>query len=268
MAAANNGYITEFSTVAPDPFYNAFKDTGFAPAISSVSLIYAILSAFGIGGNSTIVFVTLTNRSLQGTTCNYLLAALSFFDIFHQMSHFWFAYVTISGRNFIGLWTCLNVQTIPLFGLNMAQFLLLFIGMDRFFSLLLPNIHESFNKRIYVFLVLVICASCSSYFVILAYQFALQNPNVPVTCVLPECYRGYLVDLFFRIWTILNILTVLFYAAIWGMMRKATTSSETTRRLFKSILIITLVLMLGFLTTGLLRTVTSYLPPSALNSEK
>lgn len=119
-------------------FYNKYKDTGVIWIAFPALTIILTFVFIGFWGNSNIVIATWKTKSLHGP-CNYLLALSAFTDSVHGLAQLVQAVIFYTGINFIPLRICIFLQTIPLTGLNFGIILILLIGIDRVFSVMLPG---------------------------------------------------------------------------------------------------------------------------------
>ena len=71
-------------------------------------------------------------------TCGLLLSIGAAGDILHQSSHYFMGYLMLSGKVFTHLDTCVYINIIPVIGLNMGVFMILFTAVDRLISVLFP----------------------------------------------------------------------------------------------------------------------------------
>ncbi|GMS94483.1 hypothetical protein PENTCL1PPCAC_16658, partial [Pristionchus entomophagus] len=140
---------------------------------------------------------------------------------------------------------CIILQIIPSFGLPAGLFLVLLIGIDRLLSVYFPIFYKFKNVRRYLMYhgLAIIC------YALLQYSFAyvyFEDRNV--ICGPPEIYQGKAKALWGSLSFTVIILSVILYYAVWRKL-KNTPSMANDHRLFRSILAIMGVLILGWLLT-------------------
>lgn len=74
---------------------------------------------------------------MKGTT-NILLALVSAFEVFHQLSHFIYFFNVTLGQRFIDYFLCVKIQSISILGLNALQITLTSTSVDRLISTMVP----------------------------------------------------------------------------------------------------------------------------------
>ena len=74
---------------------------------------------------------------MKGTT-NILLALVSAFEVFHQLSHFIYFFNVTLGQRFIDYFFCVKIQSISILGLNALQITLTATSVDRLISTMVP----------------------------------------------------------------------------------------------------------------------------------
>ncbi|KAE9554005.1 hypothetical protein FO519_002765 [Halicephalobus sp. NKZ332] len=85
------------------------------------TILRIVLQIIGMLGNVSIAVATIQHKHFRGT-CGILLAAAAISDSLHQLSHYYFGYLTLSGINFTSLKTCVIINTVPLIGLSSGMF--------------------------------------------------------------------------------------------------------------------------------------------------
>jgi hypothetical protein len=71
-----------------------------------------------------------------------MIAAAAFSDIAHQCAHFILGYYIYSNQNFSPLGQCYWFQFLPVFWMNFGGFIVLSIGLDRFYSVFQPTRYD------------------------------------------------------------------------------------------------------------------------------
>uniref|UniRef100_A0A915DIH6 G-protein coupled receptors family 1 profile domain-containing protein n=1 Tax=Ditylenchus dipsaci TaxID=166011 RepID=A0A915DIH6_9BILA len=100
----------------------------------------------------------------------------------------------------------------------------------------------------------------SIYLFSVAYQFALQNSQWQVICVYSGCFLNEAGRAMFRSCVIFNGLTVISYIIIGILMVKinATQQIKESRQIFKSLIMIMVVVIIGWMVNGILEIVMPY----------
>uniref|UniRef100_A0A7E4VI34 G_PROTEIN_RECEP_F1_2 domain-containing protein n=1 Tax=Panagrellus redivivus TaxID=6233 RepID=A0A7E4VI34_PANRE len=225
-----------------DTFFTLHRDHRLMiPALIALCIILT-LDVIGITTNFFVVFVTFRSSRLRNTT-NYFICLSCIFDSLHVLAHFYLGYVVVTGSNFEGLQGCLYKVTLPLIGLNMGVALIVMTSFDRLLSVLLPNIHASMHKGIYIGGVLTVCASYTAYILGISYLNAAENPDLEVICLIVEAMHGHPSTTWAATTCGSTLIAVFNYVIIGVCIKLKIGKSETTERLYKSLTILTVLMM-------------------------
>ncbi|KAI1698440.1 serpentine type 7TM GPCR chemoreceptor srsx domain-containing protein [Ditylenchus destructor] len=216
-----------------------------------------LINFIGISGqlmNIFVVYVTIRNRSMR-STCNYLLAMLSFFEFLHQSGHLVALYVALSGFNFIPYLASMNFQVQAMFGLYASQIALLAIAVDRLLSVIFPIASRNFKLSLYLGLLTLTCCAVGAFGAVDCYLIALSNPNLPVTGHMSDLFTtGAFAEIFHEICLYSNAISVVCYVIIgfmlWKSVKKTVSGVDKTkynRRIYKALVAIVLFVLGGYL---------------------
>uniref|UniRef100_A0A914P849 G-protein coupled receptors family 1 profile domain-containing protein n=1 Tax=Panagrolaimus davidi TaxID=227884 RepID=A0A914P849_9BILA len=241
-----------------NPFYEKYKNYGViwpvAPAL--LAILACVIIGFWCNGN--IVVATWKTRSLHGT-CNYLLAISAAADSIHGTSQFIQAFIFFTGINFIPLRLCVYLQTFALSGLNFGIILILLIGIDRVYSVMLPGRHRTMNSNQYMIFMMIICMGYNIILLYFTYDFALKNPKEPSGCSIVDAMPSTPGNIWFYLCVILNILTVLCYVVVWLAIKFKSGVSNSTKRVFKSLSLVTASVFFGWTINAVCRLTLTFL---------
>ncbi|KAI6190447.1 G-PROTEIN-RECEP-F1-2 domain-containing protein [Aphelenchoides bicaudatus] len=207
-----------------DPFFERYKDHDFIwPFLPGVILFIPVILT-GTIGNISVFVVTIRTKTLRNI-CNYLLAISCVCDVAHASSLYLTLFIIITRTNFIPLRICFFSQLIPQIGLNVGLALTMMIGIDRLISVIFPLRHRNFNTAIYLSVLLTFCIAYAFKIISKGYFNMLKNPDELVSCTIVDALPG------------------------------DADVNEATKRIFKSLSVIMLFLLFGWLFNAAMRTV-------------
>uniref|UniRef100_A0A915DR75 G-protein coupled receptors family 1 profile domain-containing protein n=1 Tax=Ditylenchus dipsaci TaxID=166011 RepID=A0A915DR75_9BILA len=213
-------------------------------AISWVLYASAMLAAFL---NLALVYITYKNRSLH-KTYNILLAASAVTGIAHELGFNTTIFLLSKGQILTELLTCFYAQSYAVFGVTFSYTSLLVIAIDRLISVLLPVWHRKLGGFVYIFVLsLIVSGLFSIYMFAFAYIYARNHPKFMVVCMHSAVFIGYVGPFQFQSCLTFSIMTIFCYALIWILLRtKKSGDVKSTRRIFKSLVVILIVVFCGW----------------------
>ncbi|KAI6234947.1 G-PROTEIN-RECEP-F1-2 domain-containing protein [Aphelenchoides fujianensis] len=245
--------ITDLDKATTPAEYMFAKYHGKGPQVELYlpALFLFLVMWCGYFGNGLVVLATWKNRALHGT-CNLFLALSCLGDIMHQSAHWAFAYVTVSGINFIPYRHCLYADTIPQVGCTLTICMTFFVGLDRLFSVLLPAHYRQVNTRIYAGICIGITALIAAYGLYCSYSFAFgAGKDVLVSCIIIDSMSPSFAQQWFLLCVVLNLLDIFVYSACWYLIQHRTGNNESMKRVFRSLLAIMFSVAFGWLVNAL-----------------
>ncbi|KAI6221643.1 G-PROTEIN-RECEP-F1-2 domain-containing protein [Aphelenchoides besseyi] len=232
----------------PEYMYLTYKAAGPQPKIFMAAIFDFVVMLFGYFGNVMVIYATIRNKTLQGS-CNYFLCQACFGDLLHQSSHWIFAYVTVSGINFIPYRTCLYFNSIPVCGIAFSFLGTFYVGIDRFIAVLMPTRYRSINTKLYVGFFYGITVLIAAYFLYLSYTF--KDNGILVTCIIIDSLGGDAVQLFFQLCVLINVADLIIYTLVWTLLRTKAGNNDSMKRVFRSLQVIMFSVAAGWLLTAL-----------------
>ncbi|KAH7711310.1 hypothetical protein AAVH_21393 [Aphelenchoides avenae] len=183
----------------PIRMYAYFEDAGFLPLVVVLIAVKAIIAIFGIVMNAGLAWITYRNSAVY---------ELSFLITFG---------VVVSGKNVIPFMTCVYLQLIPTYCKYFTLCLMVFIGLDRLKSILMPT-------------------------------------DVAV-CTSSEISKWYAQKWTFTSAVVLNVSSASIYLVIFILLRtsKAAKNLESTARVYKSLCIIVTIEVVGWGSNSLMQ---------------
>ncbi|KAH7719655.1 Protein SRSX-30, partial [Aphelenchoides avenae] len=246
----------------PNPLqelFDLYHDKGpIWPSIPATAIML-IVAITGIFGNLSVVYGTWKNKSLHGT-CNYLLALACFFDAMHMLTLFFLSYVMFTATNFVPFRLCVIVQSVPILGIACGIILTFFVAFDRVFSVVFPMQHRSLNVPTYLSVLVVICLAYSAWFLYVVHSFAIHAPaETQVPCAIVDAMPQYVGDYFFMTVIVMCVLTVACYVTVGLILKLKAGANESTRKIFKSLVVISGVVVVGWMVNAVMRVALSAL---------
>ncbi|KAI6216497.1 G-PROTEIN-RECEP-F1-2 domain-containing protein [Aphelenchoides besseyi] len=233
--------------MSDETFYSVYlnRPEVFAPA-KPVSVLLLCITLIGIVGNLLIPILTWRSPKLRNS-CNYLLSFYCITNLMFQVGNFTFAFIVLSGINFIPLSTCFKLQFIPSIGLTSSSLLPMLIGIDRLISIYFPMRHSRLNLKLIMSICGFVWLLNSSFGARIGYENVQEYTEGMVCCLVPSVL---LIDntnatYFLTNNAIMNSISVLCYLIMWIRISYSGNVSETTKKSFTSFAAIMSTLLVG-----------------------
>ncbi|KAL3102637.1 hypothetical protein niasHT_021843 [Heterodera trifolii] len=206
------------------------------------SLFRWLLSLPGLLFNGALLHTIICQKSLR-STCSTLLAIGSFLDIVSLLTFSVTFVVTLSGQNFISLFTCYFLQLLPNLSIFSSVWIVFFVGFDRLIAVLFPlrcNLLEK-HLLLYISPMLFVTFGYSIYMVVMAANWALFTyPDWPVLCTNSDAFAfGMAAETALRNGLLIDCTSFLFYILVAIVLifrwKKMSGSEMDKHRLFKSL---------------------------------
>nr|CAD2168136.1 unnamed protein product [Meloidogyne enterolobii] len=235
-----------------DPIYVEFKDKGISAPLVLLISIKVFVCLIGIILNGDLVLITWKTKNLRGA-CNVQIALNAFSICIQQSSTFVTLFVVLSGKNFISLIYCGIIQIIPLFFSMFTNGIALSIGVDRLLSVLFPIWYALHDKRNYLVIIIISCCIYSVIVPVIGLKISLENPEIPVICTVIDTVQkeaSWIVIMML----IVNLTSVFCYINVWIiLMFKKSSMKKKQINVFKSLSMILLMEICGWITNYLMR---------------
>ncbi|KAK0402527.1 hypothetical protein QR680_016384 [Steinernema hermaphroditum] len=206
--------------------------------------IYAVLTVLSNIFNFIIIIVTVRNKHLHNV-CNILIAIQAFGDA----SITWTVPVMVYNayvKNLIPISTCYWIHVLPTTSMNFATLMILFIGIDRLFVVTYPTRYASVNKMRYLTGLLVICVCYSAANLTATY---VTRSDDMVLCYLADAMTGRGKDFWGLTQVLINISVVVVYSKLRNGLKKRSGALTRTTRIFRSIYLIMVFYICGWVVT-------------------
>ncbi|KAL3106086.1 hypothetical protein niasHT_025475 [Heterodera trifolii] len=176
-------------------------------------------------------------------TCSTLLAIGSLLDIVSLLTFSVTFVVTLSGHNFVSLFTCYFLQLLPNLSIFSSVWIVFFVGFDRLIAVLFPlrcNLLEK-HLLLYISPMLFVTFGYSIYMVVMAANWALFTyPDWPVLCTNSDAFAfGMAAETALRNGLLIDCTSFLFYILVAIVLvfrwKKMSGSEMDKHRLFKSL---------------------------------
>ncbi|GMT16006.1 hypothetical protein PFISCL1PPCAC_7303, partial [Pristionchus fissidentatus] len=188
--------------------------------------------------------------------CNILIGACALFDVIHQLGKFPQNWQIYFGGTLDSL-SCsviMALQFLPILGVSAGTMTVLCIGIDRFLSIAAPTTYRNMSTAAYLTSwytdEFTLCPFDCSYHEI---YYLSRRDGI---CNIPQVYHGNAI----RIWTmfafILNLTALIFYIVTWRLIR----SKDNLARIFRTILLVTILDIGGWALTCIVVAVTYSVP--------
>ncbi|CAI5451240.1 unnamed protein product [Caenorhabditis angaria] len=216
------------------------------PLLIFLLFSYSTLFIFGFFGNSIIVIITIKNRSLR-TCCGILIAFASVFDIllFTTVLNFIFSVFIFEPTQ----QTCFYMSIPADIGAFTSNLYLLVIGIDRLLSVSKPFFYRTLeqNKKKYIIFMNFIPWSYAIF--LISRAFHETDIETKVICLIPSSLKDTF-ELFTTTSFISNLFVPIIYLSVWFKV-KHFSNNKKSPAIFKSLLIIVTMTMLGWTATNM-----------------
>ncbi|KAI1718261.1 serpentine type 7TM GPCR chemoreceptor srsx domain-containing protein [Ditylenchus destructor] len=248
--------------IGPQAWQYCNNRDGFSPSLFTATVPLYITAMIGALCNVSVIYVTFRYRSLNNSY-NYLLATTALSDILHQISYNVSMWHMITGQNMIDFLDCFYLQSYAVVGMAMSYVCIFLTAVDRLVSIVFPIWHRSVPKAPYVAFLIFLSLAFSTYVLYYGFVYAKDHPNWPVICMHTVCYLGPVATLMFWSCVTFNVFTIAVYLITWFLLRnlKRYTSGQAvtkTRKIFKSLAIIMISVLLGWMFNAMLEIVLQY----------
>ncbi|CAD5223960.1 unnamed protein product [Bursaphelenchus okinawaensis] len=217
--------------------FNAY-DLSLYPGV----VITILLAIIGVFGNCNIV--SCRKRSLR-SACNIIVACGALSDVFHQGSHFIFAYYYVTGNAFQNLQWCYYLNILPLFNMNYGSILTLSIGVDRLFCITAPVIYARIKLNTYLLIFMIPQMIYGFVLLYICHKSVVVHNNDSVVCMIAEMYVGKAQAYWSSAQTILYILVIVCYI-ILGLVVRSKKLGKAIRRFIRSLMFIMITTVFGW----------------------
>ena len=249
--------------------YAHYGGVGPTPALIGPALCLNLVALTGVVLNSFVVYCIVRHKSLRGSSTNYLLALHCACELLHQTAPLTFGAVALSGLNFIPYQTSMYFQMPAIFGIHSALIAIPAIAVDRLALILLPIRHKNLRLKYYIPIHVGVSTLFGVYATYNAYSNMPAFRDRLVTGHFNDVFVGTMGDLFFHAALVLNGLAILCYllvgVAVYASQRASQSTvqqNQASNRIFKSLLAIMLVVLVGYTNNTILRTFVFPLFPS------
>ncbi|CAD5223961.1 unnamed protein product [Bursaphelenchus okinawaensis] len=198
----------------------------------------------GVASNYFIYFIF---KRLQHP-CNVIIALTALTDILHQAAHVVFAYFYFSGNPYRSKTFCFQILATSAFNAFFGAFLVLSIGIDRLFCVLIPNQYNKVNLKLYWFVTLLPPTLYSIRLLLSCYEKVKEDRERPTIMMIAELFVG--VSDVYRSQAVVYLAAIIVYSTLWITVskKKIRTSSKT---LIKSLSVIMMTLLIGWVFVGI-----------------
>ncbi|KAL3101913.1 hypothetical protein niasHS_003322 [Heterodera schachtii] len=234
-------------------FFLAYKDISPCWPIICCALLMASISVVGVFLNVSLILVTALTKSLHGTA-NIFLAFCSFFEVLHELGHFFFLSTALSGHCFVPYQNAFRILALSLFGLSASTLSMLFIGFDRLFCVIFPIKYNQLNLWPYVPITVLFCTVPSVALVLLYWRRSEEIPSMEITGNIGDLLTkgGYAYSVYADSKFACNSATIFVYVAVAFFLRIKQRSAPSSaavssqRHIFFSLLLIVLFNIGGY----------------------
>ncbi|CAD5227958.1 unnamed protein product [Bursaphelenchus okinawaensis] len=206
-------------------------------------------------GNGLILVCTIVNKNLHGSY-NYLICMSGIGDMMHQSCHWAYFINMVSGQNFIPYNVCFSIQGFFANGATISILMMFFVGIDRLIGVSMPTTYRSLNYIPYLGTIALITLGFCAYTTYLAWVHVYTiYGGEPVMCVIIDALGGDAADFWFTLCVIVNLIDVVIYTAVWILLKFKTGASEAMKKVFKSLLVIMVMVVFGWMMNAFVRSV-------------
>ncbi|CAD5235257.1 unnamed protein product [Bursaphelenchus xylophilus] len=235
--------------------YDTFYGKGVQLEIILPPILYIILMFLSYFGNGMIVFSTIINKNLHGSY-NILMCMGCIGDMMHQSCHWVYSVNMFSGNNFIPYNLCFYTQAFFQTGGTLSVLMTFFVGVDRLISVTLPTTYRQLNYWLYIGSMFLITAAFALYVLYLGWAHVhTEYGGEPVMCVIIDSMGGEAANTWFIMCVATNALDVLIYGAVWATLKLKTGTSDSMKKVFKSLLVIMCFVFFGWMLNAFVRSV-------------
>ncbi|KAK0421019.1 hypothetical protein QR680_015026 [Steinernema hermaphroditum] len=222
--------------------------------LNTISHFYAPFYLFNMAlshvVNILIIAATIRSSKLRNF-CNILIAIQAAADMVITWEVPIYVY-HVYMHQFITIHHCFLAQTIPWVAMNFTTCLMLLIGVDRYLCVKHATWYMTLNKAFYF---CVMMGSCITYCILVMVGIYLTTTDDKVLCFLADAMTGHGKNAWALSQAIINIAVIIVYGKLKkfleGMTSKAA-GDRDTRKIFKSLYLIVVFYIFGWVTTILL----------------
>nr|CAD2183375.1 unnamed protein product [Meloidogyne enterolobii] len=164
-------------------------------------------------------------------------------------------YVVLTGINFINLDICFYLLIYCILSNTMSLCLTFFIGFDRLLSVLFPiTFGMKKSSRLSVYCSIGISTIYAFFILWQCWQICITIPKTQVICSISDCYQKDVGQLSFRNSLIIIGFSTLNYILIWILLKYRSDNTlankkgaDYTQRIFKSLMVITSMVVAGWM---------------------
>uniref|UniRef100_A0A1I7Y020 G_PROTEIN_RECEP_F1_2 domain-containing protein n=1 Tax=Steinernema glaseri TaxID=37863 RepID=A0A1I7Y020_9BILA len=200
--------------------------------------------------NLLIIIATIRSSKLKNI-CNILIAIQAAADIVITWEVPVYVY-HVYMHQFITIHDCFLAQTVPWVAMNFTTCLMLLIGLDRYLCVKHTTWYMMLNK-IYYFALMM--GGCISYCVLVMVGIYLTTTDQKVLCFLADAMAGHGKNAWAGSQAIINVVVVIVYGKLKKFLESRTTRAagdRDTRKIFRSLYLIVLFYIFGWVTTIIL----------------
>nr|CAD2168820.1 unnamed protein product [Meloidogyne enterolobii] len=238
----------------PATLYDTFASAGISYILIVFVGIRWFISIVGCIFNFVLFWITIKDKSLN-SSCNYLIAIDALFTAIYQTSNSISMYVVLSGINFINLDICFYLLIYCILSNTMSLCLTFFIGFDRLLSVLFPiTFGMKKSSRLSVYCSIGISTIYAFFILWQCWQICITIPKTQVICSISDCYQKDVGQLSFRNSLIIIGFSTLNYILIWILLKYRSDNTlankkgaNYTQRIFKSLIVITSMVVAGWM---------------------
>ncbi|KAL3070095.1 hypothetical protein niasHT_036636 [Heterodera trifolii] len=241
-----------------NPLYNKYVGVGFTFSLLWMYTPHFVIGLVGMVLNAGLVYVTWKCRATLRGLFNLLIAVESFASLCWEFSYVFPWFIALSGANVVSAELCFWLQFVSTWGVNVQSMTMLFVALERLCGIIFPiwSKIERNVKRYKIVLNLI------------SFTYGLVNNSVVYIGILNEfqnklvlCFLGdnrstFAKQYVFCVNVSLEICTVCFYCLIWaqmarGAITKVKITSTSNMHILKSLTVIIVFVMFGWILNGL-----------------
>nr|CAD2197655.1 unnamed protein product [Meloidogyne enterolobii] len=251
--------------ISPYFKYPKYQDTF---ALIDICLLL-FLGIFSVLSNGFLVLITVKFKKALNSSCFYLLGVNAFCDLIVASTGIIASILyAIYGKFKLTRNGCLWFNIAPLTAFHMSFVFVFFIGFDRLLAVFFPIWHLSLAIKSYLSLFCTIALAIGillSYFAVI---FPLNSDQTMIRCYIGDLWNGRYVNILLPVCLTLTVAAVFCYILIFIRLyfrKKAPTTQNNVKKLEgvnKSIMIILLMIIFGWICTSISRQLTQVIFPS------